>query len=57
MISVKNYGEKTIFGFWKLGQRRPTLFGESVDVPEAIVVDWSLCFSRLPVHPESHFSV
>ena len=43
--------------FWKRGQRRPTLFGESVDVPEDIVVDWSQRFLRLPVHPESHFSV
>ena len=33
------------------------LNGESADVPEDIVVDWSLRFTRsatAPIHPESH---
>ena len=49
-------------GFWKRGQRIGlrcyVLNGESADVPEYIVVDWSLRYLRCAMAigtPESHF--
>ena len=47
--------------FWKRGQRRPTLFcvkRRGCDVPEDIVVDWSLRYLRsATATPRKQFSV
>ena len=47
-------------GFWKRGQRRSVLNSESADMPENIVVTWSLRFPRYATAtgtPRKPFSV